>query len=185
MRALRWSLPVVVLAAALLTPRPAYPQDEWETMRQRFEGTWVLAVPRSEGQATIDRAVNQTAEAMNFFVRGIARPMLAENTPLNRTIRFEFSDAETEQVTVTFVDTGATYTTRPGRPRRLRSLDGSSLRVTQRFREGRLEQVFEAGQGTRWNVYTSTGEDTMRCDATTNGDMLPQAMHFALDYRRQ
>ena len=58
------------------------------------------------------------------------------------------------------------------------------MNVTQRFRGETLEQVFQADQGTRWNVYTMVG-DRMRVDATTNGDMMPQAMHFALTYRRR
>jgi len=59
------------------------------------------------------------------------------------------------------------------------------MRVTQRFHaDGRLEQVFQTDQGTRWNVYRSTGEGRMRVQATTQGMMMPEPMVFTFDYQR-
>ena len=51
--------------------------------------------------------------------------------------------------------------------------------------DGRLEQVFQTDQGTRWNVYRITGDGQMQMDATTQGMMMPQPLHFVFDYARQ
>ena len=71
-----------------------------------------------------------------------------------------------------------------GATRNGQSLDGETLRVTQRYRDGALEQVFQADQGTRWNMYRILEDGRMRVDATTQGDMMPQPLRFSLTYRR-
>ena len=156
--------------------------SEFETMRTRFEGTWILAVPQARARQTVDRAIDRAVNAMSFFMRPIARPMIRDNTPVNRQITLAF--LSNNRIRVTF-DTGATYTTTVGRPARGETLEGDPMTVTQRFRDGTLEQVFQADQGTRWNVYTSTGEGRLRIAATTSADMMPRPLVFQLDYRRR
>ena len=171
-----------LLSLALLWPNRAVPQDRWDAMSERFDGVWVLDVPLSRAQRTVDAAVNQTVNAMNFFVRGVARPLLRENTFVNSEIELRFR--ANNNIFVRF-DDRARYTTPLGRARQVQTHEGDPMNVTQRFRGETLEQVFQADQGTRWNVYTVISENRIRVDATTNGDMMPQPMHFALNYRRQ
>lgn len=180
-------LPVLAVLALALAPSSAQPQDPpqdpFDTYRQRFDGEWELATPPGQARTRIDAAIEQTVGAMNFFVRSVARGQLQENTPINRTFSLRFTAPD--RIRIRF-DTGWTTTTRVGRTGRARSLDGDEMRVTQRFRDdGTLEQVFQTDQGTRWNVYTSTGEGTLRVDATTQGMMMPQPMRFSLEYRRR
>ena len=176
-------LPVLAALALALAPSPAQPQDPFDTYRQRFDGEWELATPQGEARTRVDAAIEQTVGAMNFFLRSVARGQLQENTPINRTITLRFTAPD--RIRIRF-DTGWTTTTRVGRTGRARSLEGDEMRVTQRFRDdGSLEHVFQTDQGTRWNVYTSTGENTLRVDATTQGMMMPQPMRFSLDYRRR
>lgn len=178
---------VLAVLALALAPSPAQPQDQpqdpFDTYRQRFDGEWELATPQGEARTRVDAAIEQTVSAMNFFLRSVARGQLQENTPINRTIALRFTAPD--RIRIRF-DTGWTTTTRVGRTGRARSLEGDEMRVTQRFRDdGSLEQVFQTDQGTRWNVYTSTGDGTLRVDATTQGMMMPQPMRFSLDYARR
>lgn len=185
-RTLPASLALSVLAVALLCPAAAHPQDqsEYDRFRERFDGTWALAVPQAQAQQTVDAAINQAVDAMNFFVRGVARPMLRDNTPLNRTIVLDFQGSD--RIRVRFPDTGWETTTRVGRTERARSQDGESMRVTQRFGDdGALEQVFQADQGTRWNVFRPRSDGTVVVESTVQGTMMPQPMRFSLRYRRR
>lgn len=171
--------------AASAWPSVARPQGEDVAgARARFEGRWRLAVAEPRANQTIDQAVARAADAMPFFARGIARGRLREGTPLIRRIDVTF-DAAGEQLAVAF--DGRRYETPIGRTVfRTRPSDGERLRVTQRVRpSGQLEQVFQSDGGTRWYVYTATGEGTMRMDSTTDSDRMPQPMVFALDYRRE
>src|SRR5690349_2474396 len=159
-----------VLASVALWPAVALPQEaapqpaqqpasEWDQMRGRFHGTWRLAIPHATARQNVDAAIEQAVGAMNYFVRGVARDQLRDNTPLNRRIDLLFEDGE--RINVRF-DERFSYTTRMGRTTRFETPEGDEMRVTQRFREGMLEQVFATDAGTRWNVYESTGEGTLR-----------------------
>lgn len=180
----------LVLAAAAFWPSSAVMQDapsdpRFEQFRERFHGTWHRAVPEARARRIVDSAIERTVNAMNFFVRGIARDQLRENTPLNARIDLLFGNDGT--ITVVFDnDRGRRYRSRPGRTVRVRTPSGDEMRVTQRLHaDGRLEQVFETGQGTRWNVYRATGEGRIEVDATTQGMMMPQPMLFTFEYTRQ
>src|SRR5690606_15922043 len=141
-------------------------------------------VPDARARQIVNGAIEQTVNAMNFFVRGLARDQLRDNTPLNGRIDLLFRDDG--RITVMFDgDSGRRYTSRPGSTSRFRTPDGEEMRVTQRLRDdGRREQVFETDRGTRWNVYQSTGEGQVRVEATTQGMMMPQPLYFTFDYRR-
>lgn len=173
-------------ASARLQDAPAAATDQandarFDAFRQRFDGMWVLTVSEQEARRTVDGAIEQAVSAMNFFLRGVARPLLTSNTPLNRRIELRFRDRQ--RIYVSF-DGRSNYLTPLDRTRRLQTHEGDPMNVTQRFRGETLEQVFAADQGTRWNVYTMLPNGNMRVDATTNGDMMPAPMHFALEYRR-
>ena len=180
---------VLALAAGTLAlwPADARLQDaasRYDQYRERFHGTWVLAMGPEAAQRSIDRAIERAVGAMSFFVRGVARPLLRDNTPLNRRIVLEFRGDG--RLRCRFPDTGFDATTRIGRTERARTQDGDPMRVTHRFRDdGRLEQVFQAERGTRWNVYRRTGDDRITVASTVQGEMMPQPMRFSLRYRRR
>ncbi len=183
-------LTALVVIALAIWPASAAPQDEapdarFAEYRGRFHGVWRRTVPDARARQVVDAAIEQTVGAMNFFVRGLARDQLRDNTPLNGRIDLLFRDDG--RVTVMFDgDSARRYTSRVGRTVRVHSPAGDEMRMTQRYRDdGRFEQVFATDQGTRWNVYESTGEGRMRVDATTQGMMMPQPMHFTFEYRRE
>jgi hypothetical protein len=183
---------LLILAAVAMWPVAALPQDApreaapapsaWDQMRVRFHGTWRLTVTHAAARQNVDAAIEQAVGAMNYFVRGVARDQLRDNTPLNRRIDLLFEDGE--RINVRF-DDRFSYTTRMGRTTRFTTPEGDDMRVTQRFRGEQLEQVFATDAGTRWNVYTSTGDGQLRVEATTQGMMMPQPLYFTLEYRRE
>lgn len=190
MKLSRTLLPAALLACAALWPAPAHMQDapadpRFEAGRQRFHGVWRRAISEARARQLVDAAIEQTVGAMNFFVRGIARDQLRDNTPLNARIDLLFG--QNGRITVMFDgDRGRRYTTRVGRTARVRTPAGDEMRVTQRLHDdGRLEQVFQTDAGTRWNVYRIGEDGRMQVDATTQGMMMPQPMHFAFEYTRQ
>ncbi|MGE0787421.1 MAG: hypothetical protein AB7S26_17240 [Sandaracinaceae bacterium] len=156
--------------------------EQFNELRARLDGHWVLATPADTARRTVDAAIERAVNAMNMLLRGMARPMIRDNTPINQYIELRFRSVD--EIFCRF-DTGARYTTPLGATRNGRSLDGETLRVTQRYREGALEQVFQADQGTRWNMYVVEADGTLRLDATTQGDMMPEPLRFSLTYRRR
>ncbi|MCB9598351.1 MAG: hypothetical protein H6719_36895 [Sandaracinaceae bacterium] len=182
MRPLRLLPALIPLIAALAWPSPAPSQDSWDVMSQRFDGVWVLAVPVATARQTVETAVDEAVDAMNMLLRGVARPMIRDNTPVNEEIELRFRAAN--NIYVRF-DNRANYTSPLNGTRRVRTPEGDPMRLTQRFRGSNLEQVFQADNGTRWNTYVPLPDGRMRMDAVTNGDMMPQAMRFSLTYRRQ
>jgi hypothetical protein len=185
----RLFVPALLLACAALWPSPARMQDaptdpHYAEFRAHFHGVWRRSVPEARAREVIDAAIEQTVSAMNFFVRGIARGQLRDNTPLNGRIDLLFADDG--RITVMFDgDSHRRYRSRIGHTVLVHTPDGAEMRMTQRFRDdGKLEQVFQTDQGTRWNVYESTGEGRMRVAATTQGMMMPSPLFFTFDYAR-
>lgn len=153
-----------------------------EQRRASFEGTWRMSQSPREARRVIDAAVERAVAPMSFFIRGIARSRLREGTPMQREIALRFEDGD--RLHVRFGE-GDGYTTRIGRTEVRTNPEGRRMRVTQRFRpSGQLEQVFETDQGTRWYVYTPTGEGRLHLETTTGSPRMPQPMYYQLDYER-
>ncbi len=179
---LRFIPALAILVSALASPAAAPGQDRWEIMRERFDGVWRLAVPVATARRTVYGAIDDAVGAMNYFLRGVARPLIRDNTPVNEEIELRFREGNR---LYTRFDQRARYTSPLNGTRRVTTPDGDPMRVTQRFRGDTLEQVFEADNGTRWNVYTILPDGRMRMSATTNADMMPEPLRFSLTYRRQ
>jgi hypothetical protein len=61
-----------------------------------------------------------------------------------------------------------------------------NVSIRQYFRDGHLEQFFDAALGDRWNLYELSADGTtMTVSATQQGPMMPVPMHFSLRYRRR
>ena len=179
----RSSLLIASLAALLSVvawPGTAHPQDEYDALRERLDGTWRLDGSVEEAERVRDRAAERAASAFNVFIRGIAGSRLRDGADVSRRITLRFDDER--RVHVRFDQ--SRYASAFGETARVRRPDGTTLQLTQRARDGNLEQVFQGEGGTRWYVYEPTGTDTLRVSSTINSDRMPQPMHFALDYRR-
>jgi hypothetical protein len=188
MRTLRLALPLLVLLATLVPAPSAFTQTDAgtparseEELRRLYTGAWRLTVSRSAGQAVIDRGIERAVSEMNFFLQGITRTQMHDQTPVNERIDIAFPDG---QITVVF-DQRFSYTTRPGVAQDFDLPDGASVSVRQYFRDGHLEQYFEHALGRRWSVYTLDAAGTgMTVRATQQGPMMPSPMSFQLDYRQ-
>lgn len=151
-------------------------------LRQLLSGSWYLVQSEATARARINQGIERAVTDMNYFVQGIARDQMRENTPINRRIDIGFEGAD---ITVGF-DQRFTYRTPPGVARSFNLPDGSSINVRQYFRDGHFEQYFEATLGRRWSVYRLSADGrTMTVSATQQGPMMPSAMNFTLDYRQR
>jgi hypothetical protein len=104
------------------------------------------------------------------------------NTPVNERIDIGFPDGN---ILVVF-DSRFSYTTRPGVPTDFDVEGTGNVSIRQYFRDGHLEQFFDASLGDRWNIYELSADGTtMTVSATQQGPMMPVPMHFSLRYRRR
>lgn len=175
----RAAVPVLALLGLTLAPTRARPQVS-EAPDERVLGAWDLVPSEEEARRVVSRAVDETAEAMDFLVRGFARRRLRTGTPVQP--RFELR-REGDRVTVRFGDEG--YTTALGRTEERRNPAGEVMRITQRIRSGgRLEQEFATDRGSRSYLYTPTANGGLRITTTTVSPHLPRPMVFSLEYRR-
>jgi hypothetical protein len=170
-----------MMIALTLWPAKAAPQAAEASDDPRVLGAWELACSEEEARRVVNRAVDETAGAMDWFVRGFARARLRQGTPVHREL--ELQQANDERLTVRFAN--ESYTTTVGRTETRRNPAGESMRVTQRFRRnGGLEQVFATDQGTRSYVYTPLPNGGLRVTTRTESPRLPRPMVFSLEYRR-
>jgi hypothetical protein len=160
----------------------AAPRTEAQ-LRELLTGSWHLVQPLEVARRTVDRSIERAVSEMNYFVQGVARDQMRANTPINRRIDIAFDGSS--QISISF-DQRFTYPTRPGVPQQFALPDGGTVQVRQYFRDGALEQYFEASLGRRWNVYRlSEDGQTLTVSATQQGPMMPVPMHFQLDYRKR
>lgn len=149
-------------------------------LREGLRGAWRLTVSRSEAQAVIDRGIERTVSEMNYFVQSVARDQLRGNTPVNERIDIDFPGSN---ITVGF-DQRFSYTTSPAVPTTFDVAGTGSVTISQYFRDGHLEQFFDASLGDRWNTFELSADGTtMTVSATQQGPMMPVPMHFVLRYR--
>lgn len=158
---------------------PARTEDE---LRTGLAGAWHLTVSRSEAQAVIDRGIERCISEMNYFLQSVARDQMHANTPVNERIDIGFP---TGNIFVAF-DQRFSYTTSPGVPTDFDVEGTGNVTIRQYFRDGHLEQFFDAALGDRWNTYELSADGaTMTVSATQQGPMMPVPMHFSLRYRRR
>jgi hypothetical protein len=173
------ALSLVPLAPSAAQTAPERTEDE---LRTGLSGAWYLTVSRTEAQAVIDRGIERCVSEMNYFLQSVARDQMRSNTPVNERIDIGFPDGN---IFISF-DQRFSYTTSPGIPTDF-DLEGTgNVTIRQYFRDGHLEQFFDASLGDRWNVYElSEDGSTMTVSATQQGPMMPVPMHFVLRYRRR
>lgn len=175
---------LVALASAPWAPGAAQttPTRTEDELRTGLTGAWYLTVSRSEAQAVIDRGIERCVSEMNYFLQSVARDQMRSNTPVNERIDIGFPDGN---IFISF-DQRFSYTTSPGVPTDFDVEGTGNVSIRQYFRDGHLEQFFDASLGDRWNVYELSADGTtMTVSATQQGPMMPVPMHFSLRYRRR
>lgn len=170
---------------AALVPASAPAQTTARTedeLRRLYTGAWFLTVSRTSARATIDRAIERCVMDMNYFVQNLAREQLQGNTPVNERLDIGFPDGN---IWVSF-DQRFEYTTSPGVVTTFDIEGSGNVDIRQYFRDGHLEQYFDAALGERWSVYElDAAGTTMTVTATQQGPMMPTPMTFVLSYRQR
>ena len=180
------SLLLVVSASLPLLPshaetQPTPTRTEAE-LRAGLTGAWYLTVSRTAAQAVIDRGIERTVSEMNYFLQSVARDQLHANTPVNERLDISFPGSN---ITVGF-DQRFSYTTSPAVPTAFDVEGTGTVTISQYFRDGHLEQFFDASLGDRWNTFELSADGTtMTVSATQQGPMMPVPMHFSLTYRQR
>ena len=167
------------LVALLAVPALAQTEatDPRFTGRYRFDGS------AEDGRARVIRAVRPTLGRLNPILRAAAMERLNESRPVphridlgvrGERIRIRYHGAERTRA----------FESQSGHPRQVEG-EQWEARMTQLFRQGRLEQVFEAHGGRWYNVFTldESGERlTLR--VVLSGGRLPETIQLELPYRR-
>lgn len=189
---MRARLPLTVslflVLSASLPLLPSHAETQATPMRTEAElragltGAWHLTVSRTAAQAVIDRGIERTVSEMNYFLQSVARDQLHANTPVNERLDISFPGSN---ITVGF-DQRFSYTTSPAVPTAFDVEGTGSVTISQYFRDGHLEQFFDASLGDRWNTFELSADGTtMTVSATQQGPMMPVPMHFSLTYRQR
>ena len=169
---------VTVLAfTASSHPGSAQPPES-----ERFDGTWSLIGTPQRGEATLWGGF-ETALRDHPLFRMIARQRVQPAELLARRYRVS---VEPQHVTTTLECARShRYRTRLGHPAQVRAESGEPARLTQLFRAGHLEQVYEMDEGRRWVVFELEGDDAMRVSTTIDPVAFDRNIRYALRYRRQ
>jgi hypothetical protein len=185
MRRIPVVLALVLFALAAVVPTAAPAQTTTRTeeeLRRLYTGAWFLTVSTSSARGTIDRAIERAVGEMNYFVQSIARDQLTENTRLNERLDIDFPSGN---IRISF-DQRYTYECAPGVVTDFDIEGSGTVHIRHYFRDGHLEEYFDAALGQRWNVYElDAAGTTMTVTATQQGPMMPSPMTFALSYRQR
>ena len=177
-RAIRRFLVVATLltstAAAVAQVAPSNPRYAG---RYRFDGT------DEDGRRRVRRALEPTLARMNPLIRALAERRLDDSVPIARRIVIGLNG---DRISVRYVgEEDRTLQSRAGRPRTIEGRDGNEAQMTQLFRDGHLEQVFEGERGRMYNVF-ELDESGRRMTLTTimTGERLEEPIRIALPYVR-
>lgn len=179
------ALGLMLVAAMPLWPATgstqAAPVRTEAELRTGLTGAWIRNGTRAEAQAIIDRGIERCVSEMNYFLQGTVREQLRANTPVNDRLDIAFPGSD---ITIGF-DQRFSYTLSPGVARDFDVAGSGTVSIRHYFRDGHLEQFFDATLGDRWNVFELSADgSTMTMSATQQGPMMPVPMHFALRFHR-
>lgn len=180
---LRVSLPLVSLS--LLLAASAVAQRE-PPENERYVGHYVYASNVQDGRRRVMRALRPALERLNALVRNTIESRLSDGEPVPRTIDVWLRG---QRVFVRYAggeEEPRTFESRLGRAEEVETRMGRTARLTQLFRDGHFEQIFESERGRWYNVFTldETGEQLDLRVAVTS-ERLDTPLHMHLPYRRQ
>jgi hypothetical protein len=173
----RLALSVSCLLLAAVASAQSIPPDPRYAGRYRFDGT------DDDGRRRVRLALEPTLRRLNPLVRGLAERRLNESVPIARRIEV---GVDGERISVRYVgERDRTFRSRAGRPRTVETRDGREARMTQLFRDGHLEQIFEGENGRMYNVF-ELDEAGRRLTLTVvmTGERLDQPIRITLPYVR-
>ncbi|HJL14428.1 MAG TPA: hypothetical protein RMH99_02160 [Sandaracinaceae bacterium LLY-WYZ-13_1] len=175
MRRLSTALALALLFAGAAVAQA--PSPERYAGRYRFDGS------DEDGRRRVQRALAPTLRRLHSVLRALAERRLNDSVPVARRIDIGLDG---EEIAIRYVgEDDRTFRSRAGRPRAIEGLDGREARMTQLFRDGHLEQVFEGERGRMYNVF-ELSRDGRRLTLTVvmTGERLEEPIRITLPYVR-
>jgi len=166
---------MTIMALAILLPNVARADD-----RTRFSGTFKYvggAAEQDARKAAIDRSI----DTLFFALRGIARSRLSAGTTIEPWVAFAFDPGH---IRVRVPSSPEAIARDDGTPVDYVN-DGERTRLTERLADGKLTQLFIAGEGRRLNEYgLSPDGTTLTLKVTITSPKLSAPVLYTLTYRR-
>ena len=174
-----------LLCLSLSAPGSAQRAAASREVQPRFGGHYRYAESDARGQERIRAAARSLLSQLNPITRLIAEARI-NGMHVPPRIDLQVSPAE---ITTRFVgygdDEDHSYQSRPGYPNSIVTDSGRDAELTQHFRGGRLEQIFEGERGRWYNLFAldESGEH-LRLEIVLTGERLDTPIRVELPYRR-
>jgi len=144
-----------------------------------LEGVWQVQGAENT-QATLDTAVEEVVQEMNFFIRKIARSKLKEQaqvcntwnfTTLNSNFSWQCNQDEIFELATAAKDQSVTKE------------DGTVFTGTIDRGENYIATILTGEKGIRTNMWKKISENEMQYTATIESEKLPQPLTWTLNYK--
>jgi len=150
-------------------------------LRQRYAGEYRFTGGTAERES-IPAAVERSVDGMFFIARGIAYDRLMHVCEVCTTYRLSFTDTE---VTVAGPCQLSDVSPADGSEVDHRTKAGDTSKLSQRFVDGALVQLFRGEEGARQVVWTLAPDGTgLSVHVTITSKHLPHPVDYTLSYRR-
>ncbi|KJZ15616.1 MAG: hypothetical protein ACPGUE_15590 [Marinomonas sp.] len=146
---------------------------------EMIEGVWQVQGAENT-QATLDTAVEEVVQEMNFFIRKIARSKLKEQAQvcntwnfaaLNNNFSWQCNQDEVFELAASAKDQPVT------------KQDGSTFTGTINRGDDFIATVLTSDKGVRTNMWKMVSENEMLYTATIESEKLPQPLTWTLSYK--
>ena len=166
-------------ATSSASPAPATPAVD---PRARFSGTFHSIGGDREDALRLE-AVERSAQALNFLIRGIARSRLRNSTVIARRVTLRWRPGAVE---VTYNDPADHYRSRDDGTTGMDSgPDGSEMHLWHRFENGNLRERRWTDEGARENFYMlSPDGNGLSVDVTMSSSRLPVPLRYRASYHK-
>ncbi len=168
----------VAIAATSALPQSARADADGE--RRRFAGTYRFAGSAAE-EAARSAALDRCVGTLFFAIRGIARSRLSNGTKIEPWVSFGF-----EAGSIQYRTPSSPVATSPEQGTVVDyASHGERSKLSQRFGDGRLNQVFAADEGKRTNEWILAPDgSTLTLRVTISSPKLSVPVAYSLTYKK-
>jgi hypothetical protein len=172
--------PAAVRSGPPVATRVADASNDDGTVIDRMAASYAFIGGERERKGLAE-AIEAVVEAMNIFVRGIARDRLTETNQIPSSLVIR---RQGRRITVSLED--RTYSAELGGPPvTVTGSTGDALRLTYRLRDQRLVQAFVGERGGRTNTYFVDAEGRLRVDVEVHSPRLPKDLRYRLSFGKR